>query len=179
MNTNPSLPDFCRHIAAQPHPSTNLSQLLAHSTSYPLRWETAFRFLAQVCPLSPTTENTLQLTDGRIDLDHGVYVNIDHYIPKAIQQCRGEAHQRYIDVQYVVSGEEYIGLTHDTSLPILQPYDAEKDIIFYDFHPTPSQLLLADCSHFFIFFPSDIHAPSLCTNSHPTPVTKLVIKIPY
>src|SRR5512143_2343810 len=42
-----------------------------------------------------------------------------------------EAHQDYIDIQYLVSGKEVIGVAPVAGLQVTTPYDAAKDIVFY------------------------------------------------
>ena len=118
---------------------------------------------------------------GRTDLSADVYVNIEDYTPKPVDLCRYESHRRYIDIQYVIQGCEYIGLTRDTRLPVLAPYDENKDLVFYQYKP--QQLLLADPAKYFVFFPTDLHAPGIevaqgnaATRTEDS-VTKIVVKI--
>jgi YhcH/YjgK/YiaL family protein len=86
-----------------------------------------------------------------------------------------EAHRKYIDIQYVISGKEIMNVAPlKTQKEVLVPYDAEKDIEFLtvskiaDFKASPS------C--FFIFFPDDAHRPGLKDGVN-SPVRKLVIKL--
>lgn len=174
-------------FAATMDSSVNRQALDEHFATHPARWNTAFHFLSQFTAPDSNKEQLLHnLHRGRTDLSADVYVNVEVYLPKPVEQCRYEAHRRYIDIQYVVQGSEYIALTHDTSLPVLTPYDTTKDITFYQYHP--DQLLLADPTKYFIFFPADLHAPSIQPTPVPnnvtsnatnttTNVTKVVVKI--
>lgn len=88
-----------------------------------------------------------------------------------------EAHRKFIDVQYLVYGEEYIGVaTEKAELEIHQPYDADRDIIFYRHAPNET-LLLMKPGNFAVFFPQDLHRPN-CAINDPLPIRKVVIKIP-
>ena len=88
-----------------------------------------------------------------------------------------EAHRKFIDVQYLVSGEEYIGVaTEKAELEIHQPYDADRDIVFYRHAPNET-LLLMKPGHFAVFFPQDLHRPN-CAVNEPQPTRKVVVKIP-
>jgi len=88
-----------------------------------------------------------------------------------------EAHRKFIDVQYLVSGEEYIGVaTEKSSLEIHKPYDADRDIVFYRHAPNET-LLLMKPGHFAVFFPQDLHRPN-CAVNQPQPTRKVVVKIP-
>jgi len=88
-----------------------------------------------------------------------------------------EAHRKFIDVQYLVSGEEYIGVaTEKAELEIHQPYDADRDIVFYRHAPNET-LLLMKPGNFAVFFPQDLHRPN-CAINDPLPIRKVVVKIP-
>lgn len=162
-------------FTAQLDASADVKAVCQHFTYHPARWNTAFRFLSQLTNPGIDREQVIRdLHRGRTDLSADVYVNVEDYIPKPIEQCRYESHRRYIDIQYVAQGCEYIGMTCDNTLPVLTPYDADKDIAFYPYQP--KQLLLADPTKYFIFFPTDLHAP--CIQTDPVQlVTKIVVKI--
>lgn len=88
-----------------------------------------------------------------------------------------EAHRRFIDVQYLVSGNELMGVaTAKAELAIHQPYDDERDIIFYQDAPHET-LVLMQPGHFAVFFPQDIHRPN-CALDAPEAIRKVVVKIP-
>ncbi|ADU69194.1 YhcH/YjgK/YiaL family protein [Pantoea sp. At-9b] len=88
-----------------------------------------------------------------------------------------EAHRHHIDVQYLVSGAEVIGVAnHPASLAVHQPYNAERDIIFYQ-HATDETLIRMVPGTFAVFFPQDIHRPN-CAPELPAAIRKVVVKIP-
>lgn len=88
-----------------------------------------------------------------------------------------EAHRLHIDVQYLVAGEEVIGVaTQPLDLPVHQPYDSERDIIFYQHAPEETLVRMLPGT-FAVFFPQDIHRPN-CAVGTPGPIRKVVIKIP-
>jgi biofilm protein TabA len=83
-----------------------------------------------------------------------------------------EAHERYVDIQVMFSGEEVFGwkLTDECEQP-QAPYNAEKDVILYDDTPDGYWPLLENM--FVIFFPEDAHAPMVGEGK----VEKLVVKV--
>lgn len=173
-------------FGAQADSSVCMSELEAHYMAHPARWQTAFRFLSELFPAGQTPAERKKVLDtlerGRVVLSDDVYANIEDYIPKPVEQGRGESHRQYIDIQYVAAGTEYIGLTRATDLPLLEAYNADRDIAFYRFEPHPClyQWLLADSTKFFVFFPADIHAPGIRVSAaQPQPVTKIVVKVRY
>ena len=121
--------------------------------------------------------NLRELADGRYALDgERLFAIVQRYPPKPAAEAKWEAHRKYIDVQYVVEGREWMGYTylHD-ELPVSEPYDAQKDLIFFDAKGT---LLEVPAGSFVIFTPHDIHAPGLTTEPPETasPVYKVVVK---
>ena len=101
-----------------------------------------------------------------------LYFNFDKYQTKS--EGKFEAHRQYIDIQYIVKGEEKIGITNINKTDCLIPYSKEKDIEFlnakeYDF------ITLKE-GDFAIFYPHDAHMPCL-TNKQEESIEKIVAKI--
>ncbi len=99
-------------------------------------------------------------------------INVIRGEGKAIEDCKLEAHKKYIDIQYLVSGDEQFGwmLTEDCTEPIGE-FDDAKDVIKYDDAPEGWFPLLPGT--FAIFFPEDAHAPMMGEG----PIEKLVVKV--
>lgn len=113
---------------------------------------------------------------GKYIINDDIYVNIEQYYPKPIENCKLEAHKQYIDIQYIIEGEEMLGFINinEKSLTPLQTYDEKKDIIFYD---GECNYLKAKQNDFIIFDTYDAHKPQIKTNEKKTPVKKAVVKI--
>lgn len=153
-------------FGAKPDATINFKKVFEHYKQFPERWNSTFRFL---------TENDLsKLPLGRIDLSEDVYVAVSEYTTKNPENALYESHKKYIDLQYIVSGNEYIGLTNDIAIPVTTPYNEQKDIAFYTFNG--GELLLANPTKYFIFFPEDIHRPCVKVDN-PSFVRKVVVKI--
>jgi YhcH/YjgK/YiaL family protein len=132
------------------------------------RWNKAFTFLKD--------NDLLKLELKRYDLDgNNLYVIISEYNTKNPETARFEAHQKYIDIQYVVSGSEIIGIAPLTSKDsVLQKYDPAKDIEFLSVKK--GLMVKATPARFFVFFPEDAHMPGLKEETN-APVRKAVVKI--
>ena len=106
----------------------------------------------------------------KIDADN-LYVNINEYETKEEQKL--EAHRKYIDIQIMLEGQEFMGYTNIKNTSTVISYDEGKDVVFLkgDVDKT-----LATTQNFFIFFPQDAHKPSLCA-SNPKRVKKAVFKV--
>jgi YhcH/YjgK/YiaL family protein len=86
-----------------------------------------------------------------------------------------EAHQAYVDIQYLVSGEEMIGVAPVEGLKVTTPYDTAKDVVFYDVPTTYKELEIRP-GHFAVFVPGDGHLP-LCHSHGPHQLHKVVVKV--
>ena len=153
---------------AKPDQSINFGKAAEHFQKYPERWNAAFKFLIE--------SDLKTLAPGRIDLNEDVYAVVSEYENKNLEDVRFESHQEYIDLQYIISGEEVIGLTNDKTLKVISQYSEINDIIFYDFDG--GKLLSASSGNYFIFFPNDIHKPCIKVKDK-SEVKKIVIKIRY
>ena len=76
------------------------------------------------------------------------------------EEAKIEAHDRYIDVQFALKGAEGISVFDRESLKEKEPYDSERDIIFFETKGTGA------CAHTdsipgycTILFPEDAHRP--------------------
>lgn len=128
-------------------------------------FEAAFAFLKR--------PDTASLPDGRHTIDGDtVYATIFRGRGKGRAQARLESHQRYIDIQYILSGSDDIGLKSRRAcrFPIGQ-YDADKDILFYS-DMAESRVTLGPGA-FIILYPEDAHAPLSGTED----VAKIVVKV--
>lgn len=157
------------NLKMKPDASIDKRQFVEQNILNPEAWQSALELLRE------KDLQTLEL--GRYDIKGGAFVSIAEYVTKDIDTAYFEAHRKYIDIQYVPVGKEYIGLTSMENIDtISQPFDVEKDIEF--FQKPDDNLLLADESNFFVFFPSDGHKPCVKVDENEK-VRKVVVKIPY
>jgi YhcH/YjgK/YiaL family protein len=134
---------------------------------------------------SPTLQKALEYlknTDftkmeiGRQEIDgDNMFALVSEYQPKPKAERRAEAHVKYVDIQYIVTGEESMGygLLSDKN-PVLEDKLNEKDIIFYKSVENESDIIVSQ-GMYAIFFPSDVHRPGCAISD--TTVRKVVLKI--
>lgn len=60
-----------------------------------------------------------------------IFVLKQSYYTKDRENAFFESHQKYIDVQFIVQGEEFMDVCDITHLTLTQPYNEEKDVIKY------------------------------------------------
>lgn len=117
-----------------------------------------------------------QREDGRYTVDGDkVYYTIQRYTTKAMSQGRLEAHRKYIDIQFLLSGQELLGYAPVKDLTVAEEYNPQKDIAFFN---TPKDItkIKLEPGLFCILFPDDAHLPC-CHLAAPAEVRKVVIKI--
>ncbi|RKX72847.1 MAG: DUF386 domain-containing protein, partial [Spirochaetes bacterium] len=81
------------------------------------------------------------------------------------------AHDKYIDVQVVIKGNESIGYALRSELAAVGDFNEESDIGFFGGSGDPIYLKEGD---FAVFFPGDGHAPGLTAKGEPSRVRKAV-----
>jgi len=153
----------------QPVESINKRSLAIQYFKNKKHWDQAFTFLKN--------SDLKNLPLGKQELDgDSLYVSVDEYITKDKKDTRFESHRKYIDIQYIIEGEEMMGFAPlDKVKPhVVEPYNAEKDIAFYKYDG--GKYITATPKNFVIFFPTDAHRPSMKVNENEK-VKKIVVKV--
>ena len=87
-----------------------------------------------------------------------------------------EAHRTYIDVMYMVEGEEIIYVKSvDRLSKIETPYNPAEDVLFAPLDEDTTAVHLTAGS-FVVLFPQDAHAPA-CKVKESKPVKKIIAKV--
>lgn len=134
---------------------------------YPVhaRFQQAFEYILQ--------GKTDDLPVGRYELDgSNLFVLVQEYGTKPVEEGFWEAHRRYIDLQYVASGTEGMGYANIHSLQ-QEEYQPAKDLL--PLHGEGDQVIL-NAGSFVLLFPEDAHMPGMAVGS-PEAVRKIVVKI--
>ncbi|MES2702655.1 MAG: YhcH/YjgK/YiaL family protein [Bacteroidota bacterium] len=119
--------------------------------------------------------NLAALAPGKYEIDSAnVFAIVQEYdtLHSAAEQM--ESHRKYIDVQYMVSGEEQVGHAILNSQLASKEYSPDEDYMLYA--DTPDFFSKLSAGMFMIFFPHDLHMPCIQVNG-PARVKKVVVKI--
>ena len=100
-----------------------------------------------------------------------LYFNLQEGETKQTQKL--EAHKKYIDIQVVITGEEYMGYTNIDNTTVTEEYDKNRDVMFLDGNVDK---VLATNKNFIIFYPEDAHMPALSVTESKK-VKKAIFKI--
>jgi len=118
----------------------------------------------------------LNSAKGRHEVDgDNLYYMADEYDSKPEADGRIEAHKKYIDIQYIISGREWIGCRKIEGLKIETPYSAEKDVELYT-RAEPMTRIDMETGTFCILWPHEAHMPCRMFDK-PVPVKKIVVKV--
>lgn len=151
----------------RPHSTVNKRSLAVQYFKNRKRWDQAFEFLKN------TDLNSLP--KGKAELDgQNLFYTIDFYLTKNMEDTRYESHQKYIDIQYVFAGEELMGITTTDQAQVTEPYNSEKDIIFYS--SDKGIFARANPAEYLVFFPEDVHRPLIKVGDNAA-AKKVVVKI--
>lgn len=113
---------------------------------------------------------------GRVELAGGrIFANPVSLVTKPVEECKYEAHRRYIDVHFIVEGVEGISVRQVAGLSPLGAFDEAADIGFYAGQARATCYLHP--GEFMVCWPCDAHR--VCMMEHaPGPVKKVVVKVP-
>lgn len=117
------------------------------------------------------------LQTGKIVLSNDIYVNIETYVTKSLDEAKFETHNKYADIQILAKGIENIYYTVKSDLTTCIAYNDEKDIEFYSDDIKAYPHVMLDGANFVLFLPGEAHAPQVCVNNQISEVKKIVIKI--
>ncbi len=139
----------------------------------------AFEYLEKILQ-SGTLENKRLLSLGidafdKVDIDENNFGLEQVYNSKERENCFFESHKQYIDVQFILEGEEIIEVANSSELSIDMPYSNEMDLMKYTMTNNSSivKLKKGDVA---IFYPEDAHMPCV-TLSKSLKVVKTVVKV--
>ena len=118
------------------------------------------------------------LSGGRHAIEGDMmYPNVDDVETKLFETTKPESHKNYVDIQFMVSGEENMGFFVDHGR--VQPIESypERDCYFYPNESVDEGTIYCPEGYYTVFFPSDIHRPLLAVNDKPISIRKVVVKV--
>ena len=114
------------------------------------------------------------VSSGRHDIDGDhVYVNVLNYDTKDEAECVWEAHRKYLDLHYIINGQEMIALSHISNMHVGE-YEDESDYV-HVIGDTDSKIFIKHGS-VILLYPDDVHKTAIsgfCSSK----IKKCVFKI--
>ena len=132
-------------------------------------WDKLFAYLA-TADLDSLEAGKIELVPGRLGL------TVLEYTPKDAENTKIESHKRFIDLQYTFQGNELMGVAG--AVTPSNEYDPVKDRTNW-VTSEPVTYSPAAPDRFFLYFPKDMHQPSVKADGPAEPSRKIVGKIEY
>lgn len=121
-----------------------------------------------------------ELENGRYEVfEDKIYAVIQEYNTKPEEECKFEAHRKFVDIQFVISGEEKMGTGNLDDFEETTDYNDEKDIVFLNTKSGSNEkvkFIQVREKEFAIFYPQDAHMPCIAMDK-PSSVRKVVVKV--
>jgi YhcH/YjgK/YiaL family protein len=112
----------------------------------------------------------------KIELEDNNFALEQVYFTRERQNCFFESHKKYIDIQFILEGEELIEVSDVSFLKPISEYDDKADLIKYETKNDNSIIRLRK-GDVAIFYPQDAHMPCIMTKKK-MKVIKTVVKVP-
>ena len=131
-------------------------------------YEKAFAFLKQAMEQFPKV--------GKHEIDgENLFASVQEY-QTSLEDGKMEAHQAYIDIQFLVSGREVMYVNDIEKSTQTDAYREDWDAAFYRVDDTASRLVLSP-GDFVILLPNDAHRPCVAFGDTKEDVKKIVMKV--
>ncbi|MFZ3071186.1 MAG: YhcH/YjgK/YiaL family protein [Anaerolineaceae bacterium] len=120
------------------------------------------------------------VSEGVTPLENGVSLISSSYFTKMRHETTlVEGHRKYIDIQIVVVGSEAIGVLPINDVDYKNEYNDKSDVWTAIVKTKDiNKFVELESREFLILFPEDAHAPQYAVDNNPTPVNKIVVKVP-
>lgn len=113
-----------------------------------------------------------ELEPGRYEISGDVvFAIVEKNEGRQVEDGKLEAHRNYLDIQYIISGDESMGWSPLADLTGSEGYDESRDLEF--FTDQPQALVKVPEGSFAIFLPTDAHLPGIGSG----PIHKVVVKV--
>lgn len=139
-----------------------------------------FQYLEQAMTTgSEVNQRILDLNQDqyeKVKLTSDIYAIEQSYNTRSVADSFFESHIKYIDMQFMVVGEELIAVADIDDLTQTASYDKTHDYSKYATDVAGSSILLK-AGTIAVFFPKDGHMPALMTKTGSEKIYKTVVKV--
>lgn len=115
-----------------------------------------------------------EISLGKHVISDKAYINIEEY--KTRDFIKLEAHEKYIDIQFLIKGKEKVYTTDKEGLKVSEEYNPEKDVAFYYTPIRNLNISYLEPNKFILLYPDDAHSPCTMIDA-PMDVKKAIVKI--
>jgi len=146
-----------------------------------LTWlQPAFIYIDEISkPETAAHRKLMSLAPGetfRRELIGGIFGLEQTYLTKPRAEATYETHRKYVDVQVVFEGEEFMEVADATGMTVRDAYNPDRDATFYH-DVTYGNVLRLRKGEAAVYFPADAHKGNVQV-AGPLLVRKVVVKVP-
>lgn len=98
------------------------------------------------------------LIPGKYEVNDEFFYMYMEYEAKEPTDSIYEAHKNYVDIQYIVDGQEHVDVSFEEYMELATPYDSEKDIMFFK-NPQKYFSRILGPEEYVILLPHELHKP--------------------
>lgn len=138
-----------------------------------------FKELRRYAAVIPGLEEAIKTIEGLETLEPATYplscgkVMVQKGTTKPLAGAALEAHGKFLDIQYILEGQEVVGWAPTDTLTPEGAFNTEKDVGMYTGSSTPLTVKAGYC---YVVYPEDAHAPGKHLDT-PNDYTKIVVKL--
>ena len=139
-------------------------------------WKEIGRYAAVIPGLEEAVAAVAELTDltpRTVPLSDGNKILVQQNTTKDAATQKVETHRNYLDIQYIVEGEETVGWAPTETLTPADEYNPVKDKQMYTGHVDFMRIAAGYC---YVVYPEDAHMPGVHIDE-PHNFKKLVVKL--
>lgn len=117
------------------------------------------------------------MPEGKYELcGERIFARVMSYQTNDPKECKVEAHNKYIDIQFTICGAEGIDIYPRKGMEIIEDYREDEDVAYFRHSGIPSIHVNNLPGYFVIIFPDEAHSPQQRVGNIEY-VKKAVIKI--
>lgn len=138
-----------------------------------------FKELRRYAAVIPGLEEAIKTIEAIPNYETATYplsrgkVMVSSSTTKPLAGALLEAHGKFLDIQYILEGQEVVGWAPTDSLTPDGPFNEEKDYGMFTGSSTPITVPAGYC---YVVYPEDAHAPGKHLET-PNDFTKIVVKL--
>lgn len=111
---------------------------------------------------------------GRHEVDEETFFFLNEYETKDAEQCFWEAHQKYLDIHYILEGHEKIAVDHIENQQVKEAYNTDSDATFFE--GDIDSIIMMNPGDCMICFPEDSHMTGIIAEQKQE-IRKVVFKV--
>ncbi|GAB3340936.1 YhcH/YjgK/YiaL family protein [Marivirga atlantica] len=115
-----------------------------------------------------------KFASGKININSHIHAIGLAYETKDQEDLLWEAHRKYIDLHYIIEGEELIHVANINKMEASNDYQDDYQL----FKGEPDQQILLKAGDFILLYPHEVHKTSI-TFEEQCAVRKYVFKLPF